>query len=256
VRTVTLSLLPRKKPFLPIEAEQVLPENLAETMEIEIFEGNKCRAITDLFSVAIEGGPASPEDTTVVLSGDTGRIKRVGEYMKEGLIRVEGDIGMHCGNFMEGGSIEVLGNAGGWLGREMKGGRITCHGNAGHFCGSGYRGGRPGMRGGTIEIMGNSGDFTGDSLSGGEIIVHGNAGDFPGAEMRAGSITISGDCWRPGANMKGGTIRISGLASGMLPTFEPGEKTCIEGRWFQVFTGDIANRGKGSLQVVSYTYDS
>ena len=107
----------------------------------------------------MEGPAVSPDQVEVILTGDTGRIKRVGEYMNAGRITVEGDIGMHCGNFMSGGEIVIGGNADAWLGREMRGGRITCRGNAGHYCAAGYRGEKRGMRGGSDRGGGQCGRF-------------------------------------------------------------------------------------------------
>ena len=144
---VTLTMKPRAKPFLPIEAEMIIPMNFIGSRELFVWEGNKKRRLEEVFTVRKEGNVNSPENIIVILRGDTSRIKRVGEYMSSGTITIEGDIGMHCGNFMRGGNIVIHGNADGWLGREMRGGSILCHGNAGDYCGSGYRGEKRGMRG-------------------------------------------------------------------------------------------------------------
>ena len=245
---VTLTVKPREKPFLPVEAECIVPENFIGSRELFMYEGNKKRRLEDLFTIRKDGNVNSPENVTVILRGDTGRIKRVGEYMSSGTIMIEGDIGMHCGNFMRGGQIEIKGNADGWLGREMRGGTILCHGNVANYCAAGYRGEKRGMRGGSIEVMGNAGDYLAENLTGGEVHIHGNAGMFAGAEMRGGLLIIDGDAQMPGANMTKGTCIVRGKVHNMLPTFsyerEEGE--------MRVYQGDVAGRGKGELIISNF----
>ncbi len=249
---VTLTIKERKKPFLPIEAETIVPENFIGDRELFVYEGNKKRRFEDIFMIRKDGNVNSPENIVVTLHGDTSRVKRVGEYMTSGVIRVDGNIGMHCGNFMRGGLIEIMGNAGGWLGREMRGGKIVCHGNAGEYCASGYRGEKRGMRGGTIEVFGDVGDFCAENLTGGEVHVHGSTGMFPGAEMRGGLLVIDGDARLPAANMKKGTCIVNGTVHEMLPTFE---KIGVEDGLI-VYHGDVANRGKGEIKVRSVAIEN
>ncbi|MCQ8894615.1 MAG: formylmethanofuran dehydrogenase subunit C [Methanolinea sp.] len=250
---VILKTRPRKKPHVPIEAEGIIPQNFLRKNDLSVYEGNRERHLEDLFFVTVEGPAVSPDQVEVILTGDTGRIKRVGEYMNAGRIIIEGDIGMHCGNFMSAGEIIVRGNADAWLGREMRGGRILCEGNAGDYCGAGYRGEKRGMRGGTVEVMGNAGDFVAEYLSGGEVIVHGDCGDLPGVEMRGGTLVIGGNCSRPCGNMTGGTCMVLGDPGELLPSFRRNGSTEAEfgGKKFRmaVFRGDVANRGKGTLLV-------
>lgn len=252
---VLLDVKERKKPNLPIEAETIVPANFLQGHEsLTLYRGNKELPLDEIFRVSIEGAADSVDDVEIVIRGDSSRIKRVGEYMDGGRILIEGDIGMHCGNFMSGGVIEIAGNADAWLGREMVGGSVICHGNAGDYCGSGYRGEKRGMRGGSIEVFGNAGDFAGEFLDGGSINIHGNAGDLAGAEMRGGELVIMGDAWRAGANMTDGTCRVHGTVYDMMPTFRNEGTVIIEGVKFNHFKGDIANRGKGSLIIMSYQY--
>jgi formylmethanofuran dehydrogenase subunit C len=234
-----------------IEAETIIPQNFLRGTDITVFEGNKERALDDLFYISVEGPAVSPDQVEIILRGDTGTVKRVGEYMNAGRIVIEGDIGMHCGNFMSAGEIIIRGNADSWLGREMRGGKITCYGNAGHYCAAGYRGEKRGVRGGSVEVMGNAGDFTAEYLSGGEVRIHGNAGDLAGVELREGTLVIGGSCSRPCGNMTGGTCMVFGKIIDMLPTFEPMGSREIEvaGKMIrmEIFRGDVANRGKGTL---------
>jgi len=248
---VILEAKARKKPFLPIEAESIIPRNFLKGTDITVYEGNKERRLEDLFWIFVEGTAVTPEKIEVVLKGDTSRVKRIGEYMDAGKITIAGDVGMHCGNFMSGGEIEIFGNADAWLGREMRGGYILCHGNAAHYCASGYRGEKTGMRGGSIEVLGNAGDYCAEYLTGGEVHIHGSCGDMAGVEMKGGQFIIEGDATRPCGNMKDGTCMIFGTVHQMLPTFErtgikelPDRKVTMT-----VYKGDIANRGKGVMMV-------
>ena len=250
---VILETKPRKKPKIPIEAEAINPQNFLLKNDIRVYEGNKERTLDEIFYVTTEGPAVSADQVEIVLSGETGVIKRVGEYMNAGRIVIEGDIGMHCGNFMSAGEIIIRGNADAWLGREMRGGVIRCEGNADHYCGAGYRGEKRGMRGGTIEVLGNAGDFTAEYLSGGEVRIMGDCGDLPGVEMRGGTLIIGGDCHRPCGNMTGGTCMVFGTARALLPTFvnagSEEREFCGQRVEMNVFRGDVANRGKGTLFV-------
>jgi len=253
---VSLEVKDSKNPYIPIEAEEIVPKNfLGAEMALHVWRGNRKVLLEEVFHIRKEGTASSANEIEVVITGESGRIKRVGEYMDAGTIRIEGDIGMHCGNFMSGGSIEVKGNAGAWLGREMTGGTITCRGNAGDYCGSGYRGEKRGMRGGTIVVYGNAGDFTAETLSGGTVTVHGNAGDLCGAEMKDGTLTIHGNASRVCGNMTGGTCTVFGTVTDMMPTFRfvGTREGSDNGITLTEFTGDVANRGKGHLLVRSFT---
>jgi formylmethanofuran dehydrogenase subunit C len=213
---VILEAKVRKKPFLPIEAESIIPRNFLKGTDITVYEGNKERRLVDLFWIFVEGTAVTPEKIEVVLKGDTSRIKRIGEYMDAGKITISGDVGMHCGN-----------------------------------CASGYRGEKTGMRGGRIEVLGNAGDYCAEYLTGGEVHIHGSCGDMTGVEMKGGQLIIEGDATRPCGNMKDGTCMIFGTVRQMLPTFEkigtkelPDRKVTVT-----VYKGDIANRGKGTMMV-------
>lgn len=253
---VILTVKPRTHPNIPIEAESIVPASFLDGTDLSVWRGNKELLLRDLCEIEVTGEAETAADVEIVLRGETGRIKRVGEYMDAGRITIEGDIGMHCGNFMSGGTIEISGNADGWLGREMTGGTVICHGDAADYCGSGYRGEKRGVRGGTLEVFGDVGAFCAEALDGGRIIIHGNAGDLVGVEMRSGEMVIHGDCWRPCANMTGGSVTVLGTAYDMIPTFRR-TKTTVHAGTGQVLTGfigDIANRGKGNLFVADFKY--
>jgi formylmethanofuran dehydrogenase subunit C len=254
---VVLETRPRKNPFLPVEAESIVPRHFRDESTVEelrVWEGNKERKLLDMFSLLREPEERASDEVTLVLRGDLSRFKRIGEYMDTGRILIEGDIGMHCGNLMSGGEIEIRGNTDAWLGREMRGGSILCRGNAYHYLASGYRGEKRGMRGGRVEVLGHTGDFAAEYLSGGSVIIHGNAGDFPGVEMAGGTLSIGGNCSRPCGNMTGGTATVWGKATQMIPTFRKTGTVVSEGVRMTSFEGDIANRGKGTLFIKEYTY--
>jgi formylmethanofuran dehydrogenase subunit C len=252
---VILEVKERKKPFLPIEAEIIIPSNFLDPEpDLVVCRGNKELLLDEIFVKTVEGTAGNVDEVELVIRGDSSRIKRVGEYMDGGKITIEGNIGMHCGNFMSAGTIEIHGNADAWLGREMVGGQIICHGHAGDYCGGGYRGEKKGMRGGTIEVFGNSGDFTAETLTGGTVIVNGNSGDLTGVEMHDGTLIVRGDCSRVCGNMNGGTCYVYGTVYDMIPTFRRTGTETIEGVSLTKFTGDIANRGKGTLYIKNYQY--
>jgi formylmethanofuran dehydrogenase subunit C len=256
---VILEARPRKKPFLPVEAESIVPKHFlseSEPRDLSVWEGNKERHLSEIFTLSREGNASNPEEVELILRGDLSRFKRIGEYMEAGSITIEGDIGMHCGNLMSGGRIDIHGSADGWLGREMRGGSILCRGNASHYLGSGYRGEKRGMRGGTLEVLGSAGDYAAEYLAGGSITIRGDAGDLAGVEMLGGTLVIGGNCTRAGGNMTGGSLTVWGVVSQMIPTFRKKGVTVMDGIKMTVFEGDIANRGKGTLFIRDYRYFS
>ena len=69
--------------------------------------------------------------------------------------------------------------------------------------------------------------------------------------MRVGQLIIEGDATRPCANMKDGTCVILGSVHDMIPTFEKIDRRVFP-EWkitADVYRGDVANRGKGTLIV-------
>ena len=72
--------------------------------------------------------------------------------------------------------------------------------------------------------------------------------------MKEGSLTIMGDTSRVCANMVGGTAHVHGTVADMIPTFRKTGTETVEGAPFTRFSGDIANRGKGTLFIRHYKY--
>ena len=208
---------------LPIEAESLRPDHLVamksdEVRALPVYHGNRARTVGDCF--ACEGDAA---DGVLILEGDCGRVKHIGQNMAFGAITVRGAAGMHLGAEMTGGTIEVEGRAGDWVGAEMRGGTIRIRGDAGHLVGGCYRGGTAGMKGGAIIVEGDAGNEVGCNMRRGLIAIVGSVGDFAGFNMIAGSIFVGGHFGvRCGAGMRRGTVVALDGTDGrpdLLPTF-------------------------------------
>ncbi|MFQ6065273.1 MAG: formylmethanofuran dehydrogenase subunit C [Candidatus Bathyarchaeia archaeon] len=251
-----ITLTPKKSFRVPVEAECISPNTLAEKSPAEIsalpvWEGNRKRTLGELFK--IEQEPS--ENPTIRISGDVGKVRKIGAKMSSGRIVVEGNAGLHLGEEMNGGAISVAGNAGSWAGCMMSKGTIEIKGNAGDYIGAAYRGSTRGMGGGTIIIHGDAGNEVGCFMRKGLIKIYGNIGQFAGIHMKNGTIFVKGNSQgRVGAGMLGGKIIVCGHVPSILPTFTiddikssvkiNGEK--IEGPFYR-FLGDLAEDGNGKL---------
>ncbi len=247
----SIAITPHKPFEISVEAENISPDRFAPlTLDgirgLEIWQGNRKRALSDLFRVEGDDAQANPEDVKITLQGDFSRVKRIAEGMTAGVVEVQGSAGMHAGNNMSGGLLSVKGNADDWLGREMRGGKVIVCGSAGNYIGAGYRGEKCGMRGGEIEIGGSVGAYLGEHLCGGSIRVAGDAGDFPGAANQGGTIFIGGGTYLPGAEMTKGTITVKGKAN-VLPGYQKIETVIVDGEDYQKYAGDLVENGKGEL---------
>ena len=258
---MVIVLRPKRVFKVPVETSCITPDafagkSLEEIGKLKVWEGNRERSLKELFSVEGEGG-SKPEDVSIQIFGDVHKVRRIGSQMSAGEIVIHGDVGFHLGEEMTGGKILVNGNADSWVGSMMKGGVIEVKGDAGDYVGAAYRGSTRGMSGGTIIIHGNAGNELGHFMRKGLIKVYGNTGQFAGVHMRNGTIVVYGNSeGRNGAEMTGGKIVICGSVPSVLPTFTietirprvkiNGER--VEGP-FYLFTGDIAEGGKGRLYV-------
>ena len=264
-------ILQLKEPStIPIEADSISPDRFAERSQREIkalpmFYGRRKVSLGDLFDVAGE------RSDRIVVQGDLGHIKRIGQSMSRGRIAVQGDVGPHLGAHMQGGEIDVRGNCGDWAGAHMTGGRIWIHGNAGHHLGAAYTGEKRGVNRGVIVVDGNAGSDVGAVMRRGLIAVMGDTGDFTGARMIAGTIFVFGHLGkRAGAGMKRGSIVALGTCEPLLPTyrfelaFQPVFINIFINRlrkwglavdskmWaglFRRYTGDINSLGKGEILI-------
>jgi formylmethanofuran dehydrogenase subunit C len=267
-----MAILRLKDPVtLPVEAESISPDRFAglcqeEVAALPILYGRRQLTIGDLFTVAGSGAEE------IVVEGDLGHVKRIGQGMSHGRVTIQGDVGMHLGAKMCGGEIVVHGNVAAWAGAHMSGGVIRVHGNAGPMLGAAYAGEKHGSRGGVILVKGDAGSRAGERMRRGLIAVQGNLGEFAGARMIAGSLFVFGTLGaRAGAGMKRGTIvALGGTADGLLPVFRyacsyhptflrfylrrlrewglPVTEEQVEGV-FRRYTGDITAVGKGEILV-------
>lgn len=225
--TVTLSL--KETPPVPVEAESLIPENVAGKDEREIgllplLVGKTRETVADWFHVAVgadnAGGQEPDGHADLVLRGDLTRFKRLGECMSGGRLTVAGPVGFHAGARMSGGTLAIHGDAGDFLGAHMQGGTILVRGNAGHYTAAAYRGYEQGMQGGTIIITGSAGQMLGARMRRGLIYVLGDSGDVTAFNMKAGTIIVGGTPGvRVGARMVRGTVILLGGTTAMLPTF-------------------------------------
>jgi formylmethanofuran dehydrogenase subunit C len=215
--TITFHL--KRQPTVPLEAEVLTPDVLAELSNDEIraltiYHGKRQLPLGEFFDVEGE------RSVDLVLRGALDKVRWVGRAMSRGSVTVHGTIGMHLGAYMSGGRIEVHGNATDWIGAEMKNGFIHIHGNAGGQAGAAYRGSLGGMKDGTIIVDGSAGLEVGMRMRGGLIVIGGTARDFTGLQMKGGTIVLIGGAEiRTGAWMNKGTI-VSMKPLTMMPTFE------------------------------------
>jgi formylmethanofuran dehydrogenase subunit C len=213
---VTLHL--KRQPTVPLEAEVLTPNKIAELSNDEIrslivYHGKRQLPLGEFFDVEGERS----ED--VVIHGALHKVRWIGRAMSKGSITIHGNVGMHLGAYMAGGRIEVHGHATDWIGAEMKNGFIHIHGNAGGQVGAAYRGSLLGMRDGTIIVDGFAGLEVGMRMKGGLIVIGGPAKDFTGLQMKGGMIVLMGGAEiRTGAWMTRGTI-VSMKPLQMMPTF-------------------------------------
>jgi len=246
-----------------LEAEVITPDTFASKSEDEIknlliWQGPNQLPLSDFFEV--KGNTASsPQETSIIIEGDVTRVKRIGDGMTAGNIKINGSAGMHVGSQMSGGEIVVTGNVDAWAGMEMKGGLLHITGDAGDHAGCAYRGSWHGMTGGKLLIDGSAQSQIGGGMSGGVIVVAGSVQNFCGIRQNAGLIVVKGDANRGvGAEMSGGTIVVIGNITNFLPGFEYVDTqsdltfddiTC-QGDFLQ-FAGDhaIIARTKGTLYV-------
>jgi len=194
---MTVHMALKQVPDIPIEADTITPSGFAaKTLEqigkLEVIQGNGSYELRDFFE--IKGNPSgSAEETEIVLSGDLRRVKMIGKGMNGGIIKIEGDAGMHLGAEMVSGRISVRGSVDAWAGAEMSGGNIQIEGNAGDYLCAGYRGSPDGMKGGRVYVAGNVGNEMALHLRRGFIAVKGNVAEMAAARMKGGSIMVCGE---------------------------------------------------------------
>ncbi len=276
--SVILSL--KQTPEVPVEAESLLPANVAgkdltEIGRLPLLVGKKWETVADWFEVSFAAAQGTNAETVdapadLMIQGDLTRFKRLGEGMASGTMRVIGPVGFHAGARMTGGQLTIVGDAADFLGSHMSGGTIIVRGNVGHYTAAAYRGFSRGMKGGTIIISGSAGQMLGARMRRGLIYVRGDSGDVTGYNMKAGTIVVGGTPGvRVGARMVRGTVMLLGQSTPLLPTFSydctyqpvfwamlhrqltdwgfapPADATSS----FQHFSGDVNEGGQGEVLV-------
>lgn len=230
-----VTLVLKRVPSFPVEAESINPENVIgkdveEIKSLPLWCGNRREEVGDYFEVEVDNEKYSQPDgnsysvgkeqpAQLVLKGDLSRFKRLGQGMGAGEMIVWGSVGFHAGALMRGGTLVIKGDAGDWLGAHMEDGLIKVEGSAGDFAGAAYRGKNRGMTGGTILITGNAGQMLGARMRRGLIAIGGDCGDMPGFGMLAGTVLVRGKAGiRAGAKMVRGTVILL-QPQVLLPTF-------------------------------------
>ena len=262
-----LTFTHRAAPAQRLDLSPLIPQRLAgKTMaEIAALELGRTRVrVTagDVFSIR-EGDPAS-----VVFDGGAERFDRVGMGMTEGVIRIEGEVGVEAGRAMSGGRLTICGDAGPFAASGMKGGTLEIEGNAGERLGGPLSGETIGMSGGVVRVRGDAGERAGDRLRRGLILVEGRAGAYAGSRMIAGTLAIGGEAGElPGYLMDRGTILLGRGATLLSPTFaDCGEYDLVAARLIADYVarasvklarlfrrplrrlaGDLAALGKGEI---------
>lgn len=262
-----ITLTPREgEKYLVLEADCITPDNFAgktidEIKELKVWEGNTTWPLGKFFDVSGETAATAAEQA-IVINGNVPRVKYIGSKMTDGAVLVKGDVDMYVGAWMKGGSIIVKGNADHFAGIQMEGGDLVIEGNAGNYLGASYRGDWRGMKGGNIVVKGSAGSDAGEYMIGGTITVYGNvniqtgihAGRAVGPKEPGGKIIVHGNAvGRVGGQMTRGTIYVLGTIEDMLAGFAKTgtQEAEIEGKkyTFDVYTGDRAEAGKGTLYV-------
>jgi formylmethanofuran dehydrogenase subunit C len=210
----------RQKTGPEVDLSVLVPEALAgksrgEIEALELRSGNRRLRLGALFEVG--GG----EGECLVIRNGASRLIRVGERMRDGEIRVEGDCGAFAGAGMRGGRLTIAGSAGDFAGCAMRGGVIEIRGNAGDFLGAALAGEGQGMRGGAIVVRGRAGDRVGDRMRRGLILIAGDAGAHCAARMLAGTILVKGRLGEsPGLALRRGSLLLARQPSSIPATFQ------------------------------------
>ncbi|MHA1769415.1 MAG: formylmethanofuran dehydrogenase subunit C [Candidatus Thorarchaeota archaeon] len=222
---MTVYVTLKQVPDIPIEADTITPSAFAgktpaQIGEMELLQGREFCKLGDFFEV--EGVPGgTPEETEIVLRGDLRRVKYIGKGMNGGIIRIEGDVGMHLGAEIIAGRITVTGSVDSWAGAEMSGGNIQIEGDAGDYLCAAYRGSPDGMTGGRVYVAGNVGCEMALHMRKGFIAVKGSVGEMAASRMRGGSIMVCGELGpRACTEARRGMLFALGPVKSLPPTYK------------------------------------
>lgn len=220
----------------PLTPQNLAGKSVAEVASIELQTTRVRVTAGDVFRVR-EGDPAA-----ILIEGGSARFDRVGFGLREGSIRVEGEVGAQAGRLMSGGLLTIGGAAGPFAGSGMSGGTLAIEGDAGERLGGPLSGETAGMSGGLIHVRGAAGERAGDRLRRGVILIEGRAGPYAGSRMIAGTLAIGGEAGDlPGYLMGRGTILIGRGATLFSPTFaDCGEHDLVASRLLAAYIGEAS----------------
>ncbi|HEY5300178.1 MAG TPA: formylmethanofuran dehydrogenase subunit C [Acetobacteraceae bacterium] len=265
-----LRLVLRAPPEQRLDLSPLTPDRLVglSTAMIERLGVGTTRAavhVGDVFAVH-DGDPA-----TLVIEGGSERFDRVGEGMRAGALRLEGETGMRAGRALAGGHLAITGNVGPFAASGMTDGHMEIGGDAGAFLGGPLAGERAGMRGGIVVVRGRVGERAADRMRRGLIVVVGDTQRYAGSNMVAGTLIVCGQADETvGTLMRRGTI-VLGRPCLPAPTFiRAGDADpvfrrllaravaplCAEAAMLAMaaahrFNGDMAAIGKGEVLMPS-----
>ena len=198
----------------PLNGQNLADKSLRDIEAIELQTTRLVARVGDIFRL-VDGDRQS-----LYFDGGSGRFDRVGGAMAQGLIVVDGDVGVEAGLGMTAGRLSVRGNAGDFAASQLSGGVVEIHGDAGARLGGAPSGQTNGMSGGLVHVRGNVGERAGDRLRRGTILVEGRAGAYAGSRMIAGTLAIGGLIGDlPGYLMNRGTIFLAQTPARLSPTF-------------------------------------
>jgi formylmethanofuran dehydrogenase subunit C len=263
--TFTLKAEPPER----VDLSEITPTGLAgrsldAVLALPIGTTRSGLAVADVFSVS------GTDAAEIVFAGGSGRFDNVGRSLKNGTIRVEGDVGAFLGRGMKSGRIDVAGSVRGpYAATMMTGGVIAVAGDVPDATAASVPGAMHGMAGGLLVVGGSAGDLLGDRMRRGVIAVAGSAGALAGARMVGGTILAARLGRRAGQFMKRGTL-IAGAVDDIEPTFIPAGDygaafLAILRKWLRDeagpaaaalvpsdarrYRGDMASLGKGEILV-------
>jgi formylmethanofuran dehydrogenase subunit C len=158
---LTFSL--KSTPVFKLNCGLLTPHNLAglshsEIEKLKLGTHKSSPSVVDYFDI-------TGNDTThIVFKNSCPQLDYLGHKMKNGEIKIHGDVGDFLGANMQNGNIICHGNAGDRLGDNMRRGFILVEGDAGNYAGSR-------MIAGTIGILGRLGSYPGYSMKRGTILL-------------------------------------------------------------------------------------
>ena len=253
---------PQRLDLSPLTPANLSGKSLADVNAIELQTTRERVRVGDMFDVRM-GDP-----NTVVIEGGSERFDRVGAFLAEGAITVEGDVGVEAGRLMSGGRLTIRGDAGPFAGSGLRDGVLEISGCSGDRLAGPLAGETVGMTGGLLHVRGDAGVRAADRLRRGVVLVEGRAGAYAGSRMIAGTLVIGGEAGDlPGYLMNRGTIVLCRGATLLSPSFgDCGEHDLVAARLIANFVagssaklarvfrrplrrlaGDLAALGKGEI---------